>query len=74
MTALLLLFCLIGLSHAYTDITLFNCPAQFNVAAYNTTDDTTMANLGASLYAAFETESHKQKVRQIVASGNQNDL
>ena len=61
---------LLVVAAGYTDITLFNCPAQFNVSSYNTTDDDTMANLGNFLYSAFETDSHKKKVRNIVVSGD----
>ena len=65
---------LLGIVAGYTDITLFNCPAQFNVAHYNTTEDSTMADLGSKLYSAFETDEHKQKVRKIVISGNEQEL
>ena len=39
---------------AYTDITMLNCPAQFDIAAYNTTSDSTVANLGSFIYAGFQ--------------------
>lgn len=39
---------------AYTDITMLNCPAQFDIAAYNTTSDSTAASLGSFIYAGFQ--------------------
>lgn len=37
----------------YTDITMLNCPAQFDVSKYNTTTDSTVANMGSFIYAGF---------------------
>jgi len=50
---LVLTVTLLASAHSYTDITMLNCPAQFNIAAYNTTSDSTAANLAPSSMRAF---------------------
>lgn len=47
---------------AYTDVTMLNCPAQFNVSTYNITNDSTLATMGSFVYAAFSSDSSKKKV------------
>lgn len=55
--------CLIIISiHAYSDLTMLHCPAQFNIPATNITTDTTFADMGQSLYSAFQSSSSIQKV------------
>jgi len=61
-TDLILILTLLSTALSYTDITMFNCPAQFNVPAYNTSTDTTVANLGAFIYSGFQSQSSKKRV------------
>ena len=65
-----LLVLLLALGLSYTDLTLLNCPAQFNVTQYNITADTTTTTLGKFLYSSFQTASSKNRVRSIVVSGD----
>lgn len=69
--ALLLLLC--PSLCAYTDITMLNCPAQFDIAAYNTTSDTTAASLGPLVYAGFSGSS-QTRVNEIVINGDTQQL
>lgn len=65
---------LLTLAAAYTDITMLNCPAQFDLNAFNTTTDTTVASMGSFIYSGFSSESNKQRVEKIVVTGDKNDL
>ena len=47
---------------SYTDITMLNCPAQFDINAYNTTSDSTVATLGTFIYAGFESQATQDRV------------
>jgi hypothetical protein len=69
-----LLLLLLSLAYSYTDITMLNCPAQFNVTAYNDTSDSTAASIGAFVYAAFATQANKDRVEAIVVGGNTEEL
>ena len=62
------------IANAYTDITMLNCPAQFNIATYNVSSDTTVATMGSFVYAGFTSQSDQNKVQQIVAKGDFNAL
>ena len=46
----------------YTDITMLNCPAQFDIAAYNTTSDSTVATVGTFIYAGFQSQATQDRV------------
>jgi hypothetical protein len=61
---------LLVLAASYSDITLLNCPAQFNVNEYNVTTDTAATSLGAFIYAGFESDAAKARVEGIVTTGN----
>jgi len=65
-----ILLALLAAAAAYTDVTLLNCPAQFNISTYNVSSDRTVATMGSFIYAAFSTESGRQKVQQIVVKGD----
>lgn len=59
---------------AYTDITMQNCPSQFDVSSANVTKGNTAANLGAFLYSGFQSSSTKTRVQNIVVKGDTKDL
>ena len=60
---LLILITIIILTHQqYTDITMLNCPAQFDVNKYNTTTDSTVDNMGSFIYAGFQSQATKDRV------------
>ena len=71
-TCILLL--LITLAYAFTDITMTNCPAQFEISKFNTTNDTTVATLGTLIYGGFTSQSDKDQVEEIVVKGDMNAL
>lgn len=48
--------------YSYTDITMLNCPAQYNIAKYNTTTDTTVSTYGPFIYSSFQNEQSQTKV------------
>lgn len=50
---ILIIVTLCGLAMGQTDITMLNCPAQFNVTEYNVTTDNTVEVLGPLVYAGF---------------------
>ena len=54
----------------YTDLTMLNCPAQFNITAYNTTTDSTTSALGPFVYGGFSVS--KDRVVTIVTKGDYN--
>ena len=60
--------------HNYTSITLVNCPAQFNVTAYNTTTDTAASTIGPFVYAGFTSSSSQDRVVEIVTTGDKQKL
>lgn len=62
----------LSLATGYTDITMLNCPAQFNISEYNSTSDTTVATMGSFIYAGFKSEASRQRVEKIVVSGDKN--
>jgi hypothetical protein len=41
------------IANTYTDITMLNCPAQFDITIYNISSDTTVATMGSFVYAGF---------------------
>jgi len=59
---------------AYTDVTMLNCPAQFNITNYNVTTDTTVATMGSFVYGALTSQSNQQKVQDIVVKGDYSEL
>ena len=71
-TCILLL--LIATVTAYTDITMTNCPAQFEINKFNTTNDTTVASLGSLIYGGFTSQSDKDQVQEIVVKGDMSAL
>ena len=71
---LLLLWLLLPLLQAYTDITLLNCPAQFDIVKYNSTTDTTVSTMGPLVYAGFSSSASTDRVNQIVITGDQPQL
>lgn len=60
--ALLLFGLLLPLLQAYTDITLLNCPSQFNITKYNVTTDTTVSTMGPFIYAGFSSSASTERV------------
>lgn len=44
---------------AYTDVTMINCPAQFNISIYNTTSDATAATMGSLVYGSLSSSASK---------------
>jgi hypothetical protein len=68
--SLLLLLLLIWKIDGYTSIALANCPAQFDVSAYNTTSDTTLSTLGSFVYSSFQSPTTTNTVQQIVVTGD----
>ena len=58
----IVLLCIVPILHAYTDITMLNCPAQFNIAKYNLTTDTTVASMGPMIYAGFTSSASQDRV------------
>lgn len=63
---------LLTFASAYTDITMLNCPAQFNITEYNSTSDTTVATMGAFIYAGYKSEASRKRVEKIVVTGDKN--
>ena len=59
---------------AYSDLTMLNCPAQFNVTTANKTTSTAASSLGAFLYAGFQSPAAKARVESIVITGNTVEL
>lgn len=70
----LLLLGVAAVSLAYSDITMLNCPAQFDVTASNVTTDNAAATIGSVVYGAFQTEAAKKRVKSIVVNGDTKDL
>ena len=64
------LLTLLTITTTYSDITMLNCPAQFDIAAYNVSSDTTVATMGSFVYAGFTSQSNQDKVQEIVAKGD----
>ena len=54
----------------YTDITMKNCPSQFDIASTNITTDTTAASLGAFVYAGFQSQKQQDRVETIIVNGD----
>ncbi len=71
-TCVLLL--LIAIVTPYTDITMTNCPAQFEINKFNTTNDTTVASIGSLIYGGFTSQGDKDQVQEIVVKGDMNSL
>lgn len=59
---------------AYSDLTMLNCPAQFNVTSANTTASNAASTLGAFLYSGFQSSASQARVQSIVINGNTADL
>lgn len=59
---------------AYTDITMKNCPSQFDIAATNLTTDNTAASLGAFVYAGFQSQKQQDRVETIIVKGDTAEL
>jgi hypothetical protein len=59
---LLIALLFIGIGQAYSDLTMLNCPAQFDVAASNITTSNAAATLGAFVYAGFQSPSSQARV------------
>lgn len=68
---ILLLTTLLLLAHSYTDITMLNCPAQFDIAKYNTSSE---SSLGSFIYSGFQSQSTQDKVVEIVTTGDYQTL
>lgn len=68
------LLTILAIANTYTDITMKNCPAQFDIDQYNTTTDTTVASMGAFIYAGFSSPSDQAQVQEIVVKGDMNAL
>ena len=66
----IILLCIVPVFYAYTDITMLNCPAQFNIEQYNITTDTTVASMGPMIYAGFSSSSSQDRVNEIVINGD----
>lgn len=67
-----LIIILLSFTNAYTNITTINCPAQFNITAFNQSSETSA--LGAFVYSAFTSSTNQQRVESIVISGDNEDL
>lgn len=65
---------LIAIATAYTDITMKNCPAQFDISKFNITTDTTVTTMGALIYGSFTSQSDQDQVQEIVVKGDMNAL
>ena len=72
---LLIFIAIVALAHQqYTDITMLNCPAQFDISKYNSTTDSTVADMGSFIYAGFQSEANKDRVVEIVTTGDYQKL
>ncbi len=61
---------LLPLAAGYGDVTMLNCPAQFNITLFNLTSDPTLSTTGAFVYGAFSTPANQQRVESIVVNGD----
>lgn len=59
--------------HCSTDITLLNCPSQFNISKANitTAQDVSLIN---TFYAGFKSNVDNARIENIVVSGDTDDL
>jgi hypothetical protein len=69
-----ILLSVLTITNTYTDITMLNCPAQFDIATYNISSDNTVATIGSFIYAGFTSKSNQDKVQEIVAKGDMDAL
>lgn len=58
---------------AVTDITLQNCPSQYNITKANQTTDAD-ARLINAFYSGFSTSADSARVEEIVLTGNRQEL
>ena len=70
---LILWLFLVGLGSATTDITLLNCPAQYNMTYYNLTINAS-ESLIELFFGGFEDTSEGERVKEIVISGDYDAL
>lgn len=69
-----ILLSILNLITTYTDVTMLNCPAQFDIATYNISTDKTVTTMGSFVYAGFTSQTDQSKVQEIVAKGDFNAL